>query len=115
MYARYRKCSTKNGQSMLEYTILVIVVLAAFLATSVYIRRGIQGRWKQAVDDLGEQYEPGFATIRMNYILATNSLSQITTAPVEVEGERGIETTRTDTSNSVETTVGTTSVAIDRE
>jgi len=36
----FRRC----GQSVLEYSILVAIVAAAFLAMSTYVRRAVQGR-----------------------------------------------------------------------
>ena len=47
----------KKGQSTLEYAILIIIIIGALLSIQVYIKRGIQGRWKAAVDDLGEQFK----------------------------------------------------------
>jgi uncharacterized protein (UPF0333 family) len=48
----------KKGQSTLEYAILIIIVMAALLSIQVYIKRGIQGRMKQAADDIGDQFSP---------------------------------------------------------
>jgi Flp pilus assembly pilin Flp len=36
----FRRC----GQSVLEYSILVAIVAAAFLAMNTYVRRAVQGR-----------------------------------------------------------------------
>ena len=33
-----------RGQSVLEYSILVAIVAAAFIAMSMYVRRAVQGR-----------------------------------------------------------------------
>ena len=46
----------RRGQSILEYAILMVIVIAALLSLQTYIKRGIQGRLKQATDDIGEQY-----------------------------------------------------------
>ena len=53
----------KRGQSTLEYVILIIIVAGALLAIQVYVKRGIQGRMKQASDDIGEQYSVGNTNI----------------------------------------------------
>ena len=47
-----------NGQSLMEYILVFVIVAGALLATQIYIKRGIQGRWKQSVDELGDQYDP---------------------------------------------------------
>lgn len=46
----------RNGQSVLEYIILIVIVIAALLTLQVYMKRGLQGRLKQATDDIGDQY-----------------------------------------------------------
>ena len=37
----------QKGQSPLEYTIIIIVLLSAFLAAGTYLKRGVQGRWQE--------------------------------------------------------------------
>jgi uncharacterized protein (UPF0333 family) len=54
----------KRGQSTLEYAVLIIIVIGALLSIQVYIRRGIQGRMKQAADDIGDQYSPGNTNLK---------------------------------------------------
>jgi len=49
----------KKGQSTLEYAILIIIIIGALLSIQVYIKRGVQGRFKQAADDIGDQFSPG--------------------------------------------------------
>lgn len=46
----------KRGQSVLEYAILMVIIIAALLTLQTYIKRGIQGRLKSATDDIGSQY-----------------------------------------------------------
>lgn len=54
------KHNKKKGQSLLEYTILIIFILIVFLAFQKYIVRGLSGRWKSSADALGygRQYDP---------------------------------------------------------
>lgn len=49
----------RKGQSTLEYAILIIIIIGALLSIQIYIKRGIQGRLKQAADDIGDQFSPG--------------------------------------------------------
>jgi uncharacterized protein (UPF0333 family) len=49
----------KKGQSTLEYAILIIIIIGALMSIQVYIKRGVQGRLKQAADDIGDQYSVG--------------------------------------------------------
>ncbi|HNX80704.1 MAG TPA: hypothetical protein PKL77_00965 [Candidatus Omnitrophota bacterium] len=48
-----------SGQSTLEYAVVIAVIVGALLATQVYVKRGLQGRFKQSADDIGEQFSPG--------------------------------------------------------
>jgi len=40
----------RKGQNIAEYSILIALVIAAAVAMQVYVKRGIQGRMKDAVD-----------------------------------------------------------------
>lgn len=66
---------TKRGQSVLEYAILMVIIIAALLTLQTYIKRGISGRLKSATDDIGDQYSMATAA---NYykIVTTNSRTQ---------------------------------------
>jgi Flp pilus assembly pilin Flp len=44
----------------IEYTILIAVLIAALIGISVYLRRAISGKWRDAADTFGfgRQYYP---------------------------------------------------------
>ena len=42
----------RKGQSVLEYTLLVIIITAALTAMTTYIMRSMNARVKQAQDEL---------------------------------------------------------------
>lgn len=64
----------KRAQTTAEYAVLIAIVVGAVVAMQVYVRRGLQGRIRNVVDDIdlgglvsdtnasaifaGEQYEP---------------------------------------------------------
>ena len=56
---KYLNKRRKKGQSTLEYAILIIIIIGALLSIQVYIKRGVQGRLKQASDDIGDQFSVG--------------------------------------------------------
>jgi len=97
---------SQKGQNITEYTILVILVIGAFIATSSYVKRGIQGRWREAVDEIGEQYDPTVMLTNIIYMTNTSTNTEITTQKVGT----GIVTLRSDTTNTVEQKLGDTSV-----
>jgi len=66
------KFLNKRAQSTLEYAILIVIILAALLSIQVYLKRGIQGRFKSSTDDIGDQFSPG----NTNYISRTTTSSK---------------------------------------
>ena len=88
----------KRGQSLLEYTVIMIVIMAVLLSMSIYFKRGVQGKWKESVDSLGEQYDPLTANGTM-----THYLTQSTYTLVYVEDNiDNVVTMRKDETNSVQ-------------
>lgn len=57
----------RKAQSTLEYAVLIIIVIGALLSIQTYIKRGVQGRLRQASDDIGDQYSVG----NMNMVRTT--------------------------------------------
>ncbi len=69
----FRWLRNQKGQSTAEYAIVIGLIIAATVAMQAYVKRGLQGRVKNAVDHVvggdvggstltfsGEQYEPTF-------------------------------------------------------
>ena len=98
---------TTKGQSILEYTLIITIVLGAFLGIQNYFKRGLQGRWKTAVDDLGDQYDPIIANTRVRHLIDSTTRTIINTVPV-AGGQQ--QTTRVDITNSTETKTGFISI-----
>ncbi|MBI4308987.1 MAG: hypothetical protein HY591_01505 [Candidatus Omnitrophica bacterium] len=101
-----------NGQTTLEYVVLIIIIVGALLAMQVYIKRGFQGRWKSTVDDFADQYDPGKINSLVNYSLVSNSDTVISAVPGidPLTGQPGFFTNRMDTTSSVENKQGETVV-----
>jgi uncharacterized protein (UPF0333 family) len=49
----------RRAQSVLEYAILMVIVIAALISIQTYIKRGLQGRLTSAADDIGDQVSVG--------------------------------------------------------
>lgn len=62
-----------RAQSTLEYAILIVVAIVAFIAIQGYISRAIQGRGRDASDQIGEQFDAGSTTF--NY--TTHSFANV--------------------------------------
>ena len=51
---------SKKGQLTLEFTLLVVIVIAALACMFNYVKRGVQGKFKTGADSISaRQYEPG--------------------------------------------------------
>ena len=96
-----------KGQSILENALLLIILIGALVAGGSYIKRGIQGHWKESLDGLGEQYDPTNMQTNVRYMIDSNSTTVLTTQ----RGVTGFWTNRVDTANSVETKTGSMNVA----
>ena len=103
---RNHKKTPQKGQNITEYAILIVLVIGAFIATSTYVKRGIQGRWKEAVDELGEQYDPTVMVTDINYITNVETNTSITAT--DVGG--GVVTMRNDVSTTSEQKTGNSTV-----
>ena len=88
----------KKGQTTLEYIVLIIIVLGALLAIQHYLKRGLQGRWKAAMDDMGDQYDPRVANSSVRHTLVQSTNTSIVT----MNDAGGYWTQRTDESISTE-------------
>ncbi|MFA6349799.1 MAG: hypothetical protein WCY12_02580 [Candidatus Omnitrophota bacterium] len=85
----------KRGQSTLEYAIIIAVVVGALLAIQVYVKRGVQGRFKQAADDIGEQFSAGKGTYNTTAKSYTASNEMTTASQVAVDEGSELMTTTT--------------------
>ena len=80
MFIRLNK---SRAQSTAEYAILFAIVIGAFLAMQIYIKRGLQGRIKDVVDNKGAGGAVGGTSITFNsnqyepyYLQSTSNTSQ---------------------------------------
>ena len=86
----------KNGQSIVEYAILLGVVITSLLIMQVYIKRSYQGRIKQEADQVGQQYSPGHTTS----VVETNTNSNSTTRSGGVGIPYGMTVTQSATNST---------------
>lgn len=67
----------RKGQNTLEYVLLIVAVVGAFLAIQHYLNRGLQGRMRDSTDNIGEQFDSRlgsveYTTTRKSYVTETN-------------------------------------------
>lgn len=51
-----------RGQAFIEYAMVIACIAAALMIMQIYIKRAVQGRFRESADSIGEHYAPG----RMN-------------------------------------------------
>ena len=90
----------KKAQSTIEFTMLIVIVIGVLLAAGPYVKRGIQGRWKAAADDLGDQYDPRTSDTMIRHVLIANQEMRVKV--VNQENPLGVWTNRTDISDTME-------------
>lgn len=81
----YSFLNKKKGQSTLEYAILIIIIIGALLSIQVYIKRGVQGRLKQATDDIGDQFSVGNTNVTKTRFTNSRTSDTFTTGVQKTE------------------------------
>ncbi|MCD4780108.1 MAG: hypothetical protein K8S27_06110 [Candidatus Omnitrophica bacterium] len=91
---KYLNKKRQKGQSTLEYAVLIIIIIGALLSIQVYIKRGLQGRFKSAADDIGDQFSSGNTNVRVQTSTISTTLDSFTTG-VTTSTLTGAEVTNT--------------------
>ncbi len=94
------------AQSVIEYAITVAVVVGALLAIQVYFKRGVQGRLRDNVDNIGKQYDPTNVSSSVNMNISTVVTNNSTSSE---EGDK-IRTVTDSTTDSTQTLSGSENV-----
>ena len=97
--------SAFKGQATLEYAVVLGVVAAALIAMQFYMKRGVQGKLRDATDQVGEQYRPANTTSQYKLHsdserhdeVAKDGTSTSTLTKDEVQNKSGSETVDTAT------------------
>lgn len=89
-----KKIKLIKAQSVLEYAIVIVCLVAALIAMQIYIKRSMQGRLRETADSLGTQYDPQNTTSDI-------TMSQNSEVETEVETTEDKETGKTHTKTTV--------------
>ena len=103
----------RRGQSILETSILFMVVFFAFLAMMVYIKRSVQGRLRADADSIGQQYDfqrtaGNMSTVFSSHLTTTTQTQeQAVVDPITgISEERQVTAVRTNTDYERSNTTG---------
>lgn len=69
----------RKGQNTLEYVLLITAVVVAFLLIQYYLNRGLQGRVREAADNIGDQFTA--EDTRTSFAISTSSTTHDTQLP----------------------------------
>ena len=97
------RAAISQGQATLEYAVILAVVIAALLAMQNYMKRGVQGKLRDATDQVGEQYRPAntksaytvHSQSTRNDTVDTDGTSKSTLKADEIQNKFGSETVDT--------------------
>ncbi len=59
----------RKAQSFMEYSLLIACFVAAILGLQIYLKRTMQGKFREAADGIGGQYAPQQATSEINTVV----------------------------------------------
>ncbi len=109
-----RFLSNKRGQNTAEYAILIGLVIAAAIAMQTYVKRGLQGGIKFAVDKAGKsggqgQYEPYYLESSYDTTVSAYKDREETQAGGKVIREYGADSKLKTTTRSGQQTIKDTS------
>lgn len=79
-----------KAQGILEYAVFIAVIVAALVGMQIYIKRGMQGRLRQAADEMGQQYSPKNTVGNAVVTSDSNSTTQVNIA-FKSEADLGLD------------------------
>ncbi len=77
--------TTTRGQSFVEYTLMIGVVVAVLLAMGTLYRRAIQGAVKLVADQIGNQNRADQPGGEQGYLVLSNTITRTSTAVDRIE------------------------------
>ncbi|MBU1998969.1 MAG: hypothetical protein ABIG46_00675 [Candidatus Omnitrophota bacterium] len=98
----------KKGQSTAEFAILIGLVIGAVVAMQVYIKRGLQGKMKDAVDYSDTDTAAVFSTGQYEPYYASSQSSTAQSASETTNTQTGGAVDKTETSDVSATRQSTT-------
>ena len=105
--------SRSSGQTAMEYTMLIAILVSALLMMAVYIKRSFAGRLRASADSIGEPYAPKHTTSNITLTMQsdTKTESELKTDQDVGNGTKAdVMVTKTTINNDVTTRSGNETV-----
>lgn len=77
-----RTARSRPAESTLEFAVFVFIVIMALLSMAVYGKRAFQGRYREAADELGGQYDPAYTKSDITITSTSDLITATTTKQV---------------------------------
>ena len=90
-----RYLRNRKAQSLIEYALILGAIIVAVLFMQLYVRRAVQGKLREASDDMAPQFSPA---AKYNFNVTTNS--KITEKMDEATGKVTTKYDKDETSRS---------------
>lgn len=82
----------KSGQSFIELTGLILCLIVALMTARFYLSRAIQGRIREASDEIGEQYDAQKTVSDMTTFVLRDVYTDIYRESQIRDGKEGFDT-----------------------
>lgn len=86
-----------TGQSIVEYSVILACIVAAFTAMHIYLKRGISGSLRNSADQIGRQYEPGYLASSITTQNQGDTYTKVVTSGKDTNNDRVDDEFFTDT------------------
>lgn len=87
----------KQGQSILEYSVILACVIAALVGMQIYVKRGISGGLRNSADTIGKQYDPNSISSSITTAITGDSFTKVETIPLDSDDDGENDTSVSET------------------
>lgn len=67
--------AARGGQTILEYTMITVILSAALVGGAIYLKRGVMGGIRQSADSIGAQFDPKDTTSSITQTVENDTLT----------------------------------------
>lgn len=97
-----------SAQSILEHSVVTVCFIVALVAMGAYIKRGMQGKYKEVADSLGPQYsqQQSYFTNNIDFTSDTTTSTEVLKLETPKNEKEKYATTTTVTTDETQTQDG---------
>ncbi len=92
-----------RGQNTAEYAIVIALIIGAVIAMQIYVKRGLQGRMKDATDYVATETSELGATKQYEPYYSEQSMTSAQKSTTDIEAQEGASKTTTGSQESSRT------------